>query len=172
MEKETINIRKMSYHDYEIMAKWLSTPGVLEFYGDINSPFSLEQVITKYEPRIKGESLITPYIVELNTIAMGFIQRYRVIEKEQLAFGYQKNQIVYGIDLFIGEPKLFGKGYGTQMVMKFVNHLFRTSDAEIIILDPKVSNERAIRCYEKCGFVKVKKINHETCWLMSRVKMI
>lgn len=29
-----------------------------------------------------------------------------------------------------------------------------------------ISNERAIRCYEKCGFSKVKKINNESALLM------
>jgi len=73
--------------------------------------------------------------------------------------------------MFIGEPTLFGKGYGTQMLIKFVIDLFETTDAEIIILDPEITNERAIRCYEKCGFVKVKKINHKTCWLMNKLKI-
>jgi len=166
-----ISIRKMSIQDYEVVTKWLSTPEVLEYYGDIHSPFSLEQVIKKYESRIIGEIPITPYIALLNTIPIGFMQNYRVIEKDQLAFGYQKKQIIYGMDMFIGEPTLFGKGYGTQMVIKFVNDLFLTTDAEIIILDPKITNTRAIRCYEKCGFVKVKKINHKTCWLMNKLKI-
>ena len=161
----------MTIKDYEVMTKWLNTPEVLEYYGDIQSPFSLEQIIEKYEPRIKGVSQITPYIAQLNTIPIGFMQRYRVLEKDQLAFGYQNNQIIYGMDMFIGEPTLFGKGYGTQMLIKFVIDLFETTDAEIIILDPEITNERAIRCYEKCGFVKVKKINHKTCWLMNKLKI-
>ena len=43
-----------------------------------------------------------------------------------------------------------------------------------MVLDPHVDNERAIRCYEACGFHKVKKLpKHELhdgvwvdCWLM------
>jgi aminoglycoside 6'-N-acetyltransferase len=49
-----ISIRKMNHNDYEIMAGWLSTPEVLEFYGDINSPFTLEKIKSKYEPRINS----------------------------------------------------------------------------------------------------------------------
>lgn len=34
-----ISIRKMKDTDFEVMAKWLSTPEVLEFFGDANSPW-------------------------------------------------------------------------------------------------------------------------------------
>lgn len=53
----------MTDNDYGLMAKWLSTREVLEFYGDINSPFSIEQVRKKYEPRVRGEILVLPFIV-------------------------------------------------------------------------------------------------------------
>lgn len=39
-------------------------------------------------------------------------------------------------------------------------------NVDLIVLDPEVSNTRAVRCYEKCGFKKVKKVHNETCWLM------
>ncbi|WP_142383441.1 acetyltransferase [Bacillus sp. V3-13] len=35
-----------------------------------------------------------------------------------------------------------------------------------MILDVNVDNKRAIRCYEKCGFVKVKLIQSGASWLM------
>ncbi len=37
--------QKMQHTDYEIMSQWLSTKEVLEFYGDMNAPFTLQQVI-------------------------------------------------------------------------------------------------------------------------------
>jgi aminoglycoside 6'-N-acetyltransferase len=52
------------------------------------------------------------------------------------------------------------------MVSKFIDWISRNTDADIVILDPEVTNLRAIRCYEKCGFVKVKKINNGVSLLM------
>lgn len=46
------------------MEKWLSTPEVLEFFGDVNSPFTVEQVKRKYEPRINDD---TSWLMELKT---------------------------------------------------------------------------------------------------------
>ncbi|MFB7158162.1 GNAT family N-acetyltransferase [Lysinibacillus sp. NPDC056232] len=166
MDTNNIYIRKMTDNDYGLMAKWLSTKEVLEFYGDINSPFSIEQVRKKYEPRVRGEILVFPFIVELDGSPIGFMQYYKLQAEELKELGYLNNQVVFGIDQFIGIPKLFNKGYGTIMVSKFIELIIKITDAEIIILDPEVSNERAIRCYEKCGFTKVKKINNERALLM------
>nr|WP_246118823.1 hypothetical protein [Alkalibacillus haloalkaliphilus] len=33
-------------------------------------------------------------------------------------------------------------------------------------MDPEVSNVRAIKCYEKCGFSKVRLIEDRSKWLM------
>lgn len=170
LNTNNLYIRKMTVNDYEIMAKWLSTIDVLEFYGDINSPFSLEQVKKKYEPRVLGESRVSPFIVELDSSPIGFMQHYKLQAKVQKEYGYLEHQVIYGIDQFIGVPKLFNKGYGTIMVSKFIDLIIKTTDAEIIILDPEISNERAIRCYEKCGFSQVKKINNNDSALLMEYK--
>ncbi|MFJ7666378.1 GNAT family N-acetyltransferase [Lysinibacillus sp. NPDC097195] len=161
-----INIRKMTENDYAIMAKWLSTKEVLEFYGDVNSPFSLAQVKQKYEPRVLGESPVSSFIVELNHLPIGYMQYYIIKANDQKEFGYTENQVIYGIDQFIGYPSLFNKGYGTIMVRHFIDFIINTTDAEVIIVDPEISNTRAIRCYEKCGFSIVKKIQNESHFLM------
>lgn len=158
-----ITIRKMSHNDYKIMAQWLSTPEVLEFYGDVNAPFTLEQVQRKYGPRITGDVPVYPYIVELDKAPIGFIQYYRLTKEAYEEYGYHGTQHVYGIDQFIGVAACFNQGIGTAMIKKFLTGLFEKTKAEIIVLDPIISNERAIRCYEKCGFVKVK---GGTSWLM------
>ncbi len=52
------------------------------------------------------------------------------------------------------------------MVRIFIKHISQHKDVDMIILDPAVSNVRAIRCYEKCGFRKIKKINNGANLLM------
>ena len=166
MNPDYVSIRKMQHADLEIMARWLSTREVLEFYGDINSPFTLDQVKKKYQARIDGDVPVVPFIAELKDGPIGFMQHYKIKKKEQQKFGYPANSTIYGIDQFIGVPTLFNNGLGTIMVQKFIASIFRNTDAEVIILDTAVSNVRAIKCYEKCGFVKLKKINNGSSWLM------
>lgn len=166
MNTNSVSIRKMKHTDYEVMTQWLSTKEVLEFYGDVNSPFTLQQVKDKYEPRINGDIPVIPYIVELESTPIGFMQQYKLNEEKHQEFGYSTNLTVYGIDQFIGFPNLFNKGIGTKMIRIFIEYISQDKDVDIIIVDPVVSNIRAIRCYEKCGFKKVKKINDGTSWLM------
>lgn len=97
-----VKIRKMTHSDFELMQKWLSTPEVLEFYGDIHFPFTLEQVVKKYESRVNGTVPIEPYIVKANDAPIGFMQKYRISEREQTELGYSTELLIYGIDQFIG----------------------------------------------------------------------
>ncbi|WP_188733339.1 GNAT family N-acetyltransferase [Oceanobacillus neutriphilus] len=166
MNTNSVLIRKMKHTDYEVMAQWLSTKEVLEFYGDVNSPFTLQQVKDKYEPRVNGDIPVIPYIVELDGSPIGFMQQYILNEEKQEEFGYPTNLNVFGIDQFIGYPKLFNKGIGTKMIRIFIEYISQHKDVDIIILDPTASNLRAIKTYEKCGFRKVKKIHDGTSWLM------
>lgn len=163
---DNVTIRKMSHDDYKIMAQWLSTPAVLEFFGDVNAPFTLEQVQRKYGPRITGDVPVYPYIVELEKEPIGFIQYYRITREAQKEFGYQDTLHVYGIDQFIGAAQYHNKGLGTLMITQFLTNLYQQTGRDIIVLDPDVSNKRAIRCYEKCGFVGVKNVNGGTGYLM------
>lgn len=149
------------------MAKWLSTREVLEFYGDVNSPFTIEQVKQKYGPRIRGQVAVYPYIAERNGTPFGFMQHYQLAKGVQVDYGYPFALNVHGIDQFIGNPALFNQGIGTLMVKAFLGYLMAlTLPIDTVVLDPEISNLRAIRCYEKCGFVKVRKINGGKNWLM------
>jgi len=160
-----LSIRKMNEEDFSIMAKWLSTREVLEFYGDVNSPFTIEQVKQKYGPRIRGQVAVYPYIAERNGTPFGFMQHYQLAKEVQVDYGYPLALNVQGIDQFIGNPALFNQGIGTLMVKAFLDYLMALA-IDTVVLDPEVSNPRAIRCYEKCGFVKVRKINGGKNWLM------
>lgn len=163
---ENVSIRKMTHDDYQVMSEWLSTKEVLEFYGDIHSPFTLEEVKRKYEPRVIGDHHVHPYIIDLENKPIGYMQHYYHDDKSKEEFGYSPSQHVIGIDQFIGVPSLFNKGYGTQIVRKFVDYICLNMQVDVIVLDPEITNTRAIRCYEKCGFREVKSINSNQNVLM------
>ena len=81
---------------------------------------------------------------------------------------------VFGMDQFLGEPGLWGKGIGRKFIRLILKHLFEDCGAEAVVLDPHADNLRAIRCYEACGFRKETFLPaHELhegkmrdCWLM------
>jgi RimJ/RimL family protein N-acetyltransferase len=58
----------------------------------------------------------------------------------------------FAIGLFA--PELLGRGLGTEATRLVLRHAFETLRLHRVDLRVLQSNGRAIRCYEKCGFVR------------------
>lgn len=54
--------------------------------------------------------------------------------------------------ILIGEREYWNKGYGTDAIKGFLEYLFNRWNLNRVELDTWEGNERAIRCYQKCGF--------------------
>lgn len=52
-------------------------------------------------------------------------------------------------------PAFVGQGYGTEALQVFLRYYFEVLGFERMVLDVAAINERAIRCYRRCGFKKV-----------------
>ncbi len=107
---------------------------------------------------------------------MGYVQAYPLDGAGLVEYGLAPTgETVWGLDQFIAEPDLWGKGVGRRFLRLLCGHLFSQQRVNRIVLDPHVDNERAIRCYEACGFRKQKLLpRHEMhdgvlvdCWLMA-----
>lgn len=58
------------------------------------------------------------------------------------------------LTICIGERAHRGQGYGTEAISLIRDYLFTRTRLKRIYLRVYRSNVRAIRCYEKCGFIK------------------
>jgi aminoglycoside 6'-N-acetyltransferase len=155
----SIRLMRDELDDYQVMAKWLSDPRVLEFYEGRDHAMPLDQIQAEYAPHIRGEDDVAPCLIILESAPIGYLQFYRVGEDSRNSYGLAADydlESVYGIDQFIGEVSCWNRGLGTRSVLLLLRYLFQTKGARRVILDPHVTNLRAIRCYEKCGFRKVK----------------
>ena len=54
------------------------------------------------------------------------------------------------LDLLIGNPQYLGKGIAHQMIQEFL--LSQCSQVQEVLIDPQVTNRRAVHVYEKAGF--------------------
>ena len=177
VQSEDIAIRRMrdDTHDYLWMSGWLTDERVLEFYEGRDNPHNLAKVVEKFGPRARGQDSTVPCIMLHDGVPIGYIQYYPVAESERHEYQLETIDGVYGVDLFIGNPDLWNQGIGTRMLSMLVDYLFDELDALKVVIDPQVSNHRAVRSYEKCGFNRVKVLqNHELhegefrdCWLMT-----
>lgn len=155
---DKLHIRKMKdiNSDYELILKWYKNPRVTEYFRPIIK--TKEEAIKKYLPRINGENSVTPCIIELNTRAVGYVQYYPINKEDKLKFKLPENKNIYGIDIFIGEQDMQGKGLGTKSLKLLTKFIFEEKNVDIIIIDPETRNNIAIRCYKNVGFVPHLKI--------------
>ncbi len=65
------------------------------------------------------------------------------------------------VGIFIGEPEEWGKGYGTDAVRAIVDFGFAELRLERVWLEVATDNPRAIRSYEKVGFVREATLRHD-----------
>ena len=56
--------------------------------------------------------------------------------------------------ILIGEPSVFDKGYGTEATRLTVEYAFIRLNMEVVHLGVNSDNVRAVRAYEKAGFVR------------------
>ncbi len=143
----------------------------MEFYEGRDVSFTMEEVKMKFFDR---DDEVKRCMVVYQGKEIGYIQYYPITPDTSNLSDYQGLEGVYGLDQFIGESEFWNKGIGPLLVTSMVDYLFSEKKAGRIIMDPMISNVRAIKCYEKCGFRKVmvlpKHMLHEgryrDCWLM------
>ena len=171
--KQNIKIRELTNNDFSLMLKWLTDKRVLEFYGGRDKKYTFESIKEHYTEQWKDE--VIRVIIEYNSIPIGYGQIYKMYDELYADYDYPKsNDIVYGMDQFIGEPEYWNKGIGKEYIKIVVDFLRKERKADAVILDPHKDNVKAIKCYEKAGFKIIKELpKHEMhegikkdCYLM------
>ena len=172
MKNKDLRVRTLVESDKFLLVKWLSDPEVLQYYEGRDNPFDVEKVKREF---FDDEDDAIRCLIEFEETPIGYVQFYEIDEEERKLYGYvDSKDVIYGMDQFIGEVSYWNKGIGTMLVSSVAKFLIREKGADRIVMDPQKQNERAIHCYEKCGFEKVKLLPkrelHEgayrDCWLM------
>jgi aminoglycoside 6'-N-acetyltransferase len=167
-----LSVRPLAEEDAALLAAWLSDPRVLEFYEGRDQPHDLDRVQKHFYAEDSG---IVRNIVSYGNRPIGYIQYYEIDGEERELYGYAGSQEnIFGMDQFIGEPDYWNRGIGTMLIRAMEKYLLGEMKADRIVMDPQTWNTRALRVYEKCGFVRKKLLpRHERhegayrdCWLI------
>ncbi|HEX3299531.1 MAG TPA: GNAT family N-acetyltransferase [Actinomycetota bacterium] len=146
--------------DYGLLVRWRAQPHVHGWWEPDEPVPDLETVRTHYGPRARAEDPTTSCIIELDRTPIGYLQFYRWLgwPEEAAALEVDPDEDTFGIDIFIGEPELIGRGIGTRAVALVCDHLERDHGATAVALTTESTNVRAQRAYEKAGFRKVREV--------------
>ena len=153
-----VTLRLMTEHDLPMLHDWLNRPHVVEWWGGDEARPSLAEVREHYLPRVLAEEHVTPYIAMLGAEPIGYAQSYVALGSGDGWWEDETDPGVRGIDQSLANPAQLGKGLGTKLVRALVELLFSNPDVTKVQTDPAPNNLRAIRCYEKAGFVQSRAI--------------
>jgi aminoglycoside 6'-N-acetyltransferase len=142
--------RPMSADDLPLLRGWLATPHVAAWWGDADEQFNL----------VSGdldEAAMDQFIVVTQQHPFAYLQCYDPAAWPEGGLGAHPEG-TRGIDQFIGEAGMVNRGHGSAFIRAFTDDLFGAGTPRIVT-DPDPGNARAIRAYERAGFVKDKLVD-------------
>ena len=142
---DRIVLREYQLADIKYMRQWANDSEITDELSDIflypHSEFETESFVRK--------------MIEGNTNSKGFV----IAEKESKEYIGQidlhridwKNRCA-DLGVVVGRKDLIGKGYGSEAIRLMQQFVFQQLNLHRLELEVYETNERAIRCYLKCGF--------------------
>lgn len=146
MPTNRYQFRPMSDADLPLVKEWLARPHVAEWWTT-DADEQLERI-----RRHIGDPAIDVFIVHADERPIGYQQCYDQNACSENGLGHHPPG-TRGIDQFIGEADLVNHGHGSAFIRTFVDGLLANGTPRIVT-DPDPTNARAIRAYEKAGFVR------------------
>ncbi len=143
---ERVRLRAIERDDLPRFVTWLNDPEVRHGLL-VNIPLSLAQEEQWYNHILEKPMEEQPLVIEINTpegwMAVGNIALDTIDWKERCA----------EVGIFIGEKSLWNRGYGREAMQLMLRHGFNSLNLNRIFLRVYATNPRAVKSYEKAGFV-------------------
>jgi aminoglycoside 6'-N-acetyltransferase len=133
-----------------LVGRWLAVPHVARWWGAPSEQFAI----------IKGdlaEPSMDQHLITPAGRPFGYLQSDDVSAGPQSGLERQPRGS-RGIDPFIGEPDMIGRGHGSACIRAFVDRLF-AAGCQRVLTDPDPANGRAIRAYHKAGFASRREVD-------------
>ena len=144
---ERIRLRHTEREDLPFFVEWLNDPDVRRGLM-LHLPLSIAEEEQWFENMLTSPQDERPLVIEAKT------------EDDWTMIG---NSSFHNLDwrnrnaelgIFIGEKSYWDRGYGTEVMRLLLKHGFNTLNLHMIYLRVYEDNRRAIRAYEKAGFVE------------------
>lgn len=158
-----ISFKPLSSDDFPKLLQWLNAPHVQKWWDKF--VWTMEMVKDKYTGYIESED-INCYIINLEEKPIGLIQIYKVDKFPPAKHKAILPKNIWGVDMFIGEESLLGKGIGSAALKLFIE---KYADFEYLLIDPHKDNLPAIKTYQKCGFEEIVRDDKvDEIWMMRK----
>jgi aminoglycoside 6'-N-acetyltransferase len=147
-----ITFRPLHSSDLLQLSVWQTRPHVARWWRDRADPAS---IAAAYEPCLTGEDPTEVFVVEVDDEPSGLVQRYLMADHPDWvkAIGFAD---AAGIDYYLGEERLVGRGIGTRVIGSFARDTFdRYRHVRLVVAAPQQANVASWRALEKAGFERM-----------------
>ena len=140
MNTKKLKLRKIKLTDEKYFSIWWRDRALIELTSGILEPITDEE-IKKYFLAMLQSKKDYHFMIVLDKNVIGHISLSK------------RNNDWYETQIVIGEKDYWNKGYGTRAVQQIIKKA-KIIGISKIFLGVRPTNIRAIRSYEKCGFIK------------------
>ncbi len=148
-----IEFAPLTEGDLPLVEEWLRREHVADWWRD-----PMEVAIERRRAAIEGRRLVDHYLIVVDDRPVGMIQTYVVADHPEWDEIVQVGPDAAGVDLFIGEVELIGRGLGAQVIDAFVRDVVT---AKAVVATVEEANRRSWRAFEKAGFNHVRDVEED-----------
>lgn len=137
-------LREYQMNDLQYMRAWVNDPEITNYLSDaFLYPHTEHQTESYLKLMVEGKDSKGFIIADKNSSEyIGQIDLHELDWKNRNAL----------MGIVIGRKNLLNKGYGSEAIMLLQDFVFHTLNLHRLELEVIAYNERAYRCYLRCGF--------------------
>ena len=145
LEGELVVLRPRVEDDLPLFARWHGDPDVRHWLHMSEMPDQSLEVERQRWSVVRNDPTRVSFVIEtLDGVPIGNIGLIGIDVAHRRA----------ELGIAIGEKDHWGRGYGTDAMRVILRFAFDTLNLRRLELITDIDNERGIRAYEKCGFVR------------------
>src|SRR5690242_17770843 len=109
--------RPLVVDDLPLLHDWLGREHVRRWWGE---PRTLDETAAEYRPAIDGEDPTDLFAIVVDGRDVGLVQTYLVAAYPDWAELIDAGEEAAGLDIFIADGSLLGRGLGSEVIRRFV----------------------------------------------------
>jgi aminoglycoside 6'-N-acetyltransferase len=154
-----LSFRALLADDLPQLHEWLQREHVKRWWRESET---YDEVAAHYLPAIEHREPTDLFVICVDERDVGMIETYLVADYPEYDELVRVGPGVAGVDLFIGEVELTGRGLGSEVLRRFVGDVaFARPETTACIAGVEVVNAASLRAFAKAGFLPVRDYEEE-----------